>query len=264
MIEMSVVMPLYRAKFIAWLTFESLCRQQDIDFEWELIMIQEENDEAIDPLVIESYVSRLKNVGCTQAVFRSLKNWIPLASKIKRLIDLCSPDSRIWTCTVADLYSPPLRLKTSYDAFKEDIDWFRVKKLLCYDILTGDLVVRRVSERGSGGKATKMTLARQVESESTRWCGVDGWFYRACTTANGGQLTTVVDTSDNWRYGFNTHGFHNITIARGRKIRCRTHKFLSCDVDLTTTIPPEILVRLKQARGDLEKHVIDIPYLMGK
>lgn len=263
MIEMSVVMPLYRAKFIAWLAFESLCRQQGVDFEWELIMMQEENDEAIDPLVIESYVSRLKNVGCTRAVFRSLKTWIPLASKVKHLIDLCSPDSRIWTHAIADYYSPPLRLKTCYDAFKEDVDWFRTSKLLYYDIFTEELVVRRVSERGACCKAVKMTLARQVET-AARWKGIDGWFYRACVAVNGEQLTTVVDTGNNWKYGFNTHGFHNITIARGKKIRCRTHKFLSCDVDLTTTIPSEILVRLKQARDDLEKHVIDIPYLKGR
>jgi len=47
MIEMSVVMPLYRAKFIGWLAFESLIRQKGIDFEWELIIMQEKNDEAM-------------------------------------------------------------------------------------------------------------------------------------------------------------------------------------------------------------------------
>jgi len=258
MIEMSVVMPLYRAKFIGWLAFESLIRQKGIDFEWELIIMQEKNDEAMAYTTIANYIDGLREKGCVKVVFQSLKDWIPLATKIVQLTNLCSPDSRIWTHVIADYYSPPLRLKTCYDAFKESIDWYRTSKLLHYDIRTEELVVRRVSERGASCKAVRMELAKQVEVSKLRK-GIDGWFHRACSRINRRPLVEFIDCTDNWKYGFNTHGFHNLTIERGEKIKHKTHKFLPCDVDLVSTIPPEILIRLRQARGDLGKHVIDVP-----
>ena len=259
MIGMSVVMPLYRAKFIAWLCFESLIRQRDIDFEWELVIMEEENDESVGYSLISSSVEKLQNVGCIKVSYWSLKDWVPLAHKIKLLTDKCSVDSKIWTMAAADHYYPPLRLKTCYNAFKNDIDWYITQKLLHYDILTGELVVRRISPRGSGCKAVRMSIAKQIEDESTRWRGVDGWFYRACTKVKGSELLTFVDNSDNWKYGISTYGFHNISFGRGDKIKNKTSKFMSCDIALSEIVPPEILGRLIESRNDLANHTIDIP-----
>ena len=47
MIEASVTLPLFRSQYIAWLQLESLCRQQDVDFEWELLIAEEQGDETI-------------------------------------------------------------------------------------------------------------------------------------------------------------------------------------------------------------------------
>lgn len=45
MIELTVAMPLYNSKYIAWLAMESLCRQKNVTFDWELIVSEEQNDE---------------------------------------------------------------------------------------------------------------------------------------------------------------------------------------------------------------------------
>jgi len=42
MIELTVGIPMFRSRHIGWLALESLCRQKDIDFKWELLIMEEE------------------------------------------------------------------------------------------------------------------------------------------------------------------------------------------------------------------------------
>ena len=53
MIEMSVRMPLFRARYIAWLALESLCRQKRVTFKWELV-IAEEQDCSVETDLLQS------------------------------------------------------------------------------------------------------------------------------------------------------------------------------------------------------------------
>ena len=48
MIELTVGLPMFRSEKIAHLAFESLCNQKNIDFEWELL-IMEESEERFGP-----------------------------------------------------------------------------------------------------------------------------------------------------------------------------------------------------------------------
>ena len=75
-------------------------------------------------------------------------------------------------------------------------------------------------------------------------------------------LVHVIDDSDNWKYGFNTHGFNNISHSRGRKIDQLTNRFKKCSVDLSETIPKEVLNKLEMSRSHLSEHVMDIPPLV--
>lgn len=43
-VALTCALPMYRAKDIGWLGLESLCRQEDIDFAWELIIMEEEQE----------------------------------------------------------------------------------------------------------------------------------------------------------------------------------------------------------------------------
>ena len=38
---LSFIMPWFRAKALGWLPLEALCRQENIDFDWELIIMEE-------------------------------------------------------------------------------------------------------------------------------------------------------------------------------------------------------------------------------
>ena len=254
MVKLSLLMPFYRSKYIGWLPFESLIRQKNIDFEWELLLIEENNNESFSYEQISKYIPKLKELGCKQIFYKKLNEWVPLAYKIGMLIKYSKGD--ILTFAVADHYSAPMRLKSCYDAFKNDIDWYRDAKLLFYDIQTEELAVRRVSSRGACCKAVRRDIAEKIPVEINRWKGIDGWFYKQCSKVKS--MKTYVNKID-WEHGLNTHGFGNLTPERGNKLNNHSHKFLKCNTKLEDIVPMEIVQRLKNSKKQLQNHIIDIP-----
>jgi len=247
--DMTVAMPFYRAKYIGWLPFESLIRQQNINFEWELLLIEEDNNESFGYERISEYISKLKELGCKQVFYKKLNEWVPLAYKIGMLIEYSKGD--ILTFAIADHYSAPMRLKSCYDAFKSNIDWYRDSNLIFYDIQTEELAVRRISSRGACCKAVQREIAEKIPIESDRWKGIDGWFYKQCFKVKS--MKQYINT--NWEHGLNTHGFGNLTPERSSKLNNHSHKFLKYNVKLEDVVPIEIANRLRQAKNNLSKHV---------
>ena len=250
--DMTVAMPFYRAKYIGWLPFESLIRQNNIDFEWELLLIEEDNNESFGYEAIENYIPRLKELGCKQIFYEKLNEWVPLAYKIGMLIKYSKGD--ILTFAVADYYSAPMRLKSCYDAFKNNIDWYRDSKLIFYDIETEELAVRRVSSRGACCKAVKRNIVDQIKIDSDRWKGIDGWFYKQCYKVKSMKQYVNI----NWEHGLNTHGFGNLTPERGSKLNNHSHKFIKYHKNLEQIVPIEIVQRLKKSKKQLQNHIVDI------
>ena len=66
---LSFIMPWFRAQYLGWLPLEALCRQINIDFSWELIIIEEnlENPFGLDNL--KKYIDRLKKVNCVNITY---------------------------------------------------------------------------------------------------------------------------------------------------------------------------------------------------
>ena len=61
-IKFTVALPVYNSKKIAWISLESLIRQENIDFDWELIVYEEIHSESVCPQILEDYK---KGVGST-------------------------------------------------------------------------------------------------------------------------------------------------------------------------------------------------------
>ena len=81
-IKLSVTLPIYRSKHIIWITFESLMKQKNINFNWELIIIQERLEPYISYDEIETkYLDNLIKIGLKRIVYIEIKNWIPLSKK---------------------------------------------------------------------------------------------------------------------------------------------------------------------------------------
>jgi len=253
MMQVSVIMPLYRSKYIGWLAFESLKNQLGIDFEWELIIGEENTEEYLGKDTVLSYEKDLRKVGCVNLVYTPFKEWIPLSKKYRILTQQCS-ESKIWTIAVGDYYSATTRIASMWRSFKiNDWDFYRTSNLIFYDFLNHKWVVRRVGERGACCKAVKMSIAKQVYYDDERRYGLDGWFYRQCLKIKP-DLKTYVDNTY-WKDGFNTHGFNNLSHDRTEKIKNNSHKFLPWDLTVSQ-FPPSILEQLNKTVRYLDKHRI--------
>ena len=254
MIKMSVVMPLYRVEYIGWLAFESLVNQVGIDFDWELIILEENTGEHLGESFLRSkYYDDLHKIKCSKIVYKVLDHWISLSKKYRLLTELCN--SPLWTLAVGDYYSPTTRLKTCYDSFY-DIGWdfYRTSKLIFYDFVSDTWVIRRVSSRGACCKAVRMEIAKQIVYGNIRRKGLDGWFFRQCQAIKL-NLHEYVEPIDYWKSGFNTHGFNNLSHDRTAKIANNFHKFLPYDV-YDSKIPEDVILKLALTREYMSQHVM--------
>ena len=263
MIELSVVIPMFRAKYIGWLPFESLIRQRGIDFEWELIIAEEVHDEAIGKEEIYKYKERLKKLGCVRFKYIGLEKWISLGEKLHLLAQSCSDSSKVFVWHAADYYSHPTRLKEHHNIFscKEKIHLHLPTNAIYYNIMSGKLAIHNTTRRGRNsrkddciGKAWCMGTIKKVPKEFRR-AAVDGWlFANVKKITGGGKLIIHFDKSDNWKHALSTHGFHNLTHQRAGWINRLKPPFYECTIDINKTIPKEILVRLDKSKEYLKKH----------
>ena len=264
MIELSIVLPMFRSKYIAWLGLESLCRQQGIDFEWELIVAEEKEPEMLGLGGLKEYSDRLEKVKCAKYIYIPVMNWLPLAQKIVTMIDRCSSQSNAWIYHAADTYMPPGLLRTVHRAFQEDIDWFESNRTIYYDIATGKTALR-ISEKGDGiGTGRRLDLARHLSRTNTRRHSVDSWiresYEELALEKLGHPIRYKMDRSDNWMHGFNTQGLNNISKGRGDHITKFRRGYNRCPVDFKKTIPKDIINRLVQCRKYLKMHKWGLPF----
>jgi hypothetical protein len=273
MIELSVAMPLFRAKYIGWLAFEGLCRQEDIDFELELVVAEEIDDEALLGESLGSYENRLKKVGCSRLVYIPLEEFIPLARKIRILAKNCSSSSKIFATSAADILSPPKRLKTQYDVFISDpeVDWCTNARTIVYDIESErcylqDLTGKNVKKKNDGAnRAIRMEIARNLPL-SSRKSSIDGWVWE-CSNNYVKKLKkkfkTYLDMTDNWKYGLNVNGLNNLSLGRSARFDKafikKSDRLRECPIDINNTIPKDIMDRLRECKQYIELHKRGIP-----
>jgi len=254
-IEHSVRMPLYRAKYIAWLALESLCRQQGIDFGWELIVAEEQNnDEVFGKKALRKYALRLESVGCVRIKYISLKHWIPLAEKMVLLMQNTSPESKVLMPHAADRYSSPYILKTQYDAFKDPkIEWFCTKPAtIFYDIATEAARVTPNPPKGSAN-GVRLPIARKVLDGKGIGRVVDKWFFNACTNVVGRKMIEFADR-ETWKTAFATNGLNTCTLNRQRRMLRGHSKWKPIDWDWEANMPKDILDRLIQMKKYIPMH----------
>lgn len=270
MSELSVVMPMYRAKYIGWLPFESLIRQKDINFEWELIVAEETEEQLFGKKNILEYKHKLKKLGCVNFKYIGLNKWIPLAEKIHLLVNNCHLDSKIFVWHSADYYSAPLRLATHHDVFTNnpDIDLHLPKRAIYYYINDDKFIIhdphydqdkrRRIND--VVGKSYKLDIIREIPKVKQRQ-GVDGWLFRQATKISenrkGRDLYIQFDETDNWKFGLSTHGLNNICVLRTKNMKNPVPPFYEHVFD-ETTVPTKIIKRLRECRKFAKKHKIGL------
>ncbi len=238
MIELSVGLPVYRGKYIAWLALESLCRQKmPWNINWELVVIEEEYECFSEEKLME-YAPRLEEVGCSKILYKLLKeDWIPLSEKWKRIGGMTSDTSQVFALHAADNYSQPYRLIETYNIIvKENYDWVSSPMGPFYDIPTDTLVVHDKSNSAAmkGLNQAIKTDFVKVFPDVGVVSGLDSFFtsnsIKYCKRNYKRQFINKHNVSENWRYGVFTNGLNNLT--EGRLEQMMEHKNFNRDIEI--------------------------------
>jgi hypothetical protein len=239
MIELSVMLPMYRCKYIGWLSLTSLCRQKDIDFEWELIVAEEQDDLYHG---LEGWEECLESAGCTRILYMPLDKHISLGEKYYKLIRATSSTSKSIVLQDADVYAYPTRLKQTYEVFKDpgSPEWFKNDKCIFYDIYTEHVAPYTYTNKSPQGCWISMSRDRAYSHivNQVKVRGLNKWLYRVLSPKE------VVTSEEGWKYGLHTHGFNNISIKRRSRILSRNSSF-----NLEDIIPPDVSKRLKELKS---------------
>ena len=214
-VALTYALPMYRAKNIGWLALESLCRQENIDFEWELIIIEESQQSMGESRVLE-YQERLAQVGCTRLKYVALTKWIPLSQKWINIAKLA--DSEGFLLAGCDDYAPPNRLSETKATFDAGAEWTHVPTGLFYDITNDNFGVfdYNLADHVCGlDKAGRTDIIKSSLPEaSTRTRSVDGWVYDQIVSYLGRTPHTQMNISEDWKRGVFTDGLNNICGSR--------------------------------------------------
>ena len=122
-IEVSVALPTWENKNIIWLQLESLCRQET-QYNWELIVCEEQSKNMAGEEVIMSYKERLEKVGCININYMPLTKHVPLSQKWWIMANTAKSETFI--LAASDNYSPPNRIEITHNHLKEKYNWFDV------------------------------------------------------------------------------------------------------------------------------------------
>ena len=214
-VALTYALPMYRAKNIGWLALESLCRQENIDFEWELIIL-EESQQSMGASRVHEYKDRLEQVGCVRLKYVTLARWIPLSQKWINIAKLA--DSEVFLLAGCDDYAPPNRLSETMAMFATGAEWSHVPVGLFYNIASDNFGVFDFSlaDHVCGlDKAGRTSIVKRALPEtSTRTRSVDGWVYDQIVSYLKRSPYTQMNTSEDWKRGVFTDGLNNICNTR--------------------------------------------------
>ena len=232
-IILTVLLPMFRAKEIAWVAMDSLSRQVVGDgIKWELIIAEEsslvqKSHDVFGEEMVASYTKKLKSAGCVRVKYYSLNRHMRLARKWKFLAAKASSSSRYCLLQASDIYSQPERVQDVADIAnkKTKADWIRTTKGLYYDATTDITAIRDFLKpfrnKGTSNDMSirtnllqKMTLGR---TEAERRRGIDSTLWnvakRHVRNSEGREINIANIETDNWKNGLNIHGFGTISGA---------------------------------------------------
>jgi len=233
----TVALPLWRSKDVAWICFESLCRQKTI-IPWELIICEERTEDRFGEEGVSDYIERLQEAGGVNVNYLIQDKRLLLAHKWRRMVNYVSDDSIGYIMCAADDYYQPLRIQQSYDAIKGGADWFSSYECHFYDVNTKAFV--RYHKKWNSGVEVAMSMenAKKIKGSGKKK-GIDAYVFRTVGPKNrqwnetGCSLNTVC-----------THGKNIISWNRGKLINNPggpVRPFRATKNRVEDYLPPEVL-----------------------
>ena len=249
MIQLTVALPVFNSQKIGWLAMEGLCNQINIDFDWELIIAEEQLDNILGKQFFLSYEERLKKVGCVKINYLELGNeWVSLSRKWKIIAENSSKTSIAYILHAIDCYSRPDRLSDTYRYIvEEDYDWMQDKLGVFYNIGYDRCIMYddRVLNQSAGlNMATKVQLMKQLPTEDLK-SKIDGWIRRSIEIKTTKNLTKLGN-------GVDTDGLNNISKNRQKYFKKNLDKdcvFQPTNKTIDELLPKYICEKLKSLRN---------------
>jgi len=253
---------MYRSESTAHAAMESLINQKNIDFEWELLIIEEE-ESAYGLEKIKQYGPKLKDVGCTRLEYIQTKKWVHLSHKWKKLAEMSSDSSICFLLKAADCYSQPYRLKETYDIFNSDPEagWVQSAKGYFYQL---ELKKLSVFDHSLKGYKHQCALNMSLRTNLIKQCrpiisnSVDRDLINAARQASGGALKVVWNESDNWKLGVDLDGISNFSKDRKLLISRGITPFENTKAKLSEVVPLDILSFIESLENLAKNHIYNI------
>lgn len=142
-------LPLYNCPKAAPIQLLSLCEQIDAP-EWELIVCEEQTEQAFGRGAVAEYAERLKAANCVRVLYLALDRWAPLSEKWLLMIDHMAEESIGFTLCGSDDYSPPHRIESLHRAMSLGHDWAHYERGPFYNVETGEAAVFDMRDRKTG------------------------------------------------------------------------------------------------------------------
>ncbi|KKL04259.1 hypothetical protein LCGC14_2617860, partial [marine sediment metagenome] len=249
---LSVVIPYYRAGFIGWVPFESLIRQEGVNFNWELIILEEGFDNPFGYKRMVAYWDRLKAVGCCRLKYIQLKQWLPLSGKWYYLIQSIDTNSQVVCFNSADIYMSHKRLAAQFKILsKPEYNWYKLNGNLVYDIGSDSHVALRSLARGRADTCCRAAKSGLVKKLPLVWKkrSVDTWMFKALRGRAGNRIRFYYDQNGLEKDTVNITGLNNISHKRAARVRQVAPPFRKCCASLESHIPLSVVKRLRRSRN---------------
>jgi len=239
----TVGLPVWNSKMIAWLPMESLCRQVTRE-KWELVIFEERHEQACGKKFFMSYTDRLYSSGCVNIRYLTAGEQLPLSYKWAELGRQADRLSLMFCICDADNYYDPHMIQDSIDAYRDGYDWLTSREGYFYNILSGKLVKYSLYERPQAKTGIQMTVRTKLMRNLPRQEKhklLNAWIYNNCRPRNGKNERKHLNT-------LGTHGYNNISGKRGKMIDNHEFIFFPTEKKLENIVPTDIAKRLKQMK----------------
>ena len=247
MIQLTVALPIWNSKKIAWIALEGLCNQKQIYFDWELLIDEEQIGEYFGLEEIKKYVERLADVRCVSIKYYAREKRIPLPQKWHALSKKVCSTSKVFLLQAADCYSEPFRLRSTLDAANEGFDWIQNKRGYFYNVNLKKVIEFNSDTSGIICKtglnmAIATHLLKKLNNDSWLESGVDSWFFS--TT----QPKKIKWFEGEFTEGIDIDGLNNISLMRKRYFDTPKAPFVATEKKIESIVPIEILNLLNQIK----------------
>jgi len=243
-VKFTVALPIYNSKKIAWISLESLIRQENINFDWELIVYEEIHSESVCPEILEEYKERLVDINCKKIIYITKEGRPSLLDKWIKIASHASKTSEAYLLHAADCYSPKNRLKKSYEVIVEkDYDWYDQKKGYFYSFISDNIILYNFNGLTNLNMCTKTKYIKTLPNSSLKK-GIDGYIYNHLKKNANGIIKHFKDTNL-YLDSVDTHGFNNISKSRENFFYTKPDIFTITNLELKDlSLPNEINEKL--------------------